>query len=69
MSEVVLNYVGAVDMGDWGRRELQLSDLLTPQDMANAIMLGVDHRFELAVELATENTGGALVARVRLRKI
>lgn len=63
MKDIQLNYIGQVDMGDIGRRVFNLSDLLTPEEMK------AGQQVELSVELVTENTNGALAARVKLVKI
>lgn len=62
---ILLNYIGEVDRSDVGNTRFKLSELFSTADLAN----GDDQEMELSVELVTENTGGALAARVRLKRI
>lgn len=59
-----LNHIGAVDCGDVGKTTFKLSELFSTADLAD----GEDHEMELSVELVTENTNGALAARVKLQR-
>lgn len=68
--EVALNYVGAVDAGDWGTKEFHLSDLFTSEELYAAIGPGgSDPELQLAAEICTENTCGRHAVRVRLRRV
>ncbi len=66
--EIILNYIGQVDAGDWGTKEFSLKALFTPEELGQAAA-GLDFMLQLAAELCTENTNGSLATRVRLRRI
>jgi hypothetical protein len=66
--EVALNYIGAVDAGDWGTTEFQLTDLFSPEEL-RAAADGVSAPVQIAAEICTENTNGAHAVRVRVRRV
>lgn len=66
--EIILNYIGAVDACDWGTKEFKLHALFTQEELQQAAA-GFDFVLQLAAELCTENTNGALATRVRLRRV
>lgn len=68
--EIVLNHVGMIDRGDWGTKEFDLSDLFDVADLnRNVFCGGGTMKMQLAVDLATDNVGGNVCARVRLRRL